>query len=146
MELGFTITSLQTNQKFTKLNINNSLNGEPLAPLGLLKIQKAFLLNRMLTIGICTQFGTNISFQKKHVLADFTYLNSLLNLHNQKIKLNIGIFYGDKAVVGEKYEMGYMYGLETILNKKFHLVADHIAGKTPIGVSVNRIYILCTTK
>ena len=80
------------------------------------------------------QLGTSLSIQKKHVLDDFTYLNSLLNLHN--LKLNIGIFYGDKAVVGGKSKIGYMYGLETILNKKFHLVADHIAGKTPIGVSV----------
>lgn len=39
-------------------------------------------------------------------------------------------------MVGGKSEMGYMYGIETILNKKFHLVADHIAGKTPTGVSV----------
>ena len=136
MELGFNIAGLQTNQKFTKLTINNSLNGEPLAPLGLITFQKAFDINRLLTIGLGTQFGTNLSNQKKHVFADFTYLNSLLNLYKEKLKINFGIFYGDKAVVGEKSELGYMYGFETKINKKIHLVADHIAGKTPIGVNV----------
>ena len=68
MELGFNIAGLQSNQKFTKLNINNSLNGEPLAPLGLITFQKAFDINRLITIGFGTQFGTNFSNQKNAFL------------------------------------------------------------------------------
>lgn len=45
MELRFIIAGLQTNQKFTKLTINNSLNDEPLAPLGLITFKKAFDIN-----------------------------------------------------------------------------------------------------
>jgi hypothetical protein len=137
-EIGTNIIGVQTDNRFSKIKINDTLDDEPLAPLAVFTFQKVFTLNHHLKVGIGSQIGTNIieHSQRNHILADFTYLNTLSSFFDEKLKVNAGIYYGDKGYVGEKSRTGYMLGFEAALNNKLHLVGDYIAGKSPISVGV----------
>ncbi len=137
-EVGTNFIGVQTSNRFKGIKINDSLDNEPLAPLGLITFQKVFEINHFLKIGVGTQLGTNLVAQSKkpHYLADFTYLNTLSSFLDEKLKVNAGVFYSDKAYEGENSRLGYMMGYEYAINEKFHLVGDWIQGKNPIGVAV----------
>lgn len=137
-EVGINFIGVQSNVSFRRIKVNDSLDNEPLAPLGLVTFQKVFEVNKSLKIGLGTQLGTNLLAQTKkaHHLADFTYLNTSSSFFDEKLKCNAGWYFSDKAYEGEKSRLGYMMGCEFALNSKVHLVGDWIQGKNPIGVSV----------
>ena len=137
-EVGANFIGVQSNVSFRGIKVNDSLDNEPLAPLGLVTFQKVFEVNKFLKIGLGTQLGTNLVSQtkKEHHLADFTYLNTLSSFFDEKLKCNAGLYFSDKAYEGEKSRLGYMMGYEYTLNSKIHLVGDWIQGKNAIGVSV----------
>ena len=137
-EIGVTIIGLQSKDYFKHLTVNDSLDDEPLAPIGLFTFQKVFQINHYTRVGLGGRFGTNVINETKHThhIDDFVYVNSHSTFLNEKLRIIAGINYGDKGYVGEKSRLGFMAGIEYTVTDKFHLVGDWIEGKTPIGVRV----------
>jgi hypothetical protein len=137
-EIGANLIGLQINNRFNAIRINDSLDEEPVAPLGLFTFQKVFDISEKFKVGIGTQIGGNIAKHsgKPEIWADFTYLNTKSSFFDEKLSVNAGMYFGNKAYIGAKRAMNFMTGFEASVTPKLHIVGDLIAGHNPIGVSV----------
>jgi hypothetical protein len=137
-EIGANLIGLQTDLHFSNIKINDELDEEPIAPLGLVTFQKAFSIGKNMKIAAGTQLGTDIikHADKPALLANFSYLNTKSTFFEEKLSVNVGAYYGNKAYVGEMNVVNFMAGFEATLSPKLHLVGDIMGGKNPIGVSV----------
>jgi hypothetical protein len=137
-EVGANIIGLQSDKQYRKISVNDSVGNNPVAPIVVFTAQKVFEVAKFFKIGIGTQIGTNMIKKTglPRTLTDFTYLNTQTAFFHERIKVNAGAFFGDKAYIGEKSQFGYMLGYEATVGKRIHLVGDYFAGKNPIGVVV----------
>jgi hypothetical protein len=137
-EIGTNLIGLQTDTRFSSIRINDELDEEPIAPLALLTAQKAFSISKNFRIGIGTQIGADLikHAEAPTLLANFTYLNTRTTFFDEKLSVNIGVYYGNAAYIGGRDAVNFMAGFEATLSPKLHLVGDIMGGKNPIGVSV----------
>jgi hypothetical protein len=137
-EIGANLIGVQINNHFNAVKINDSLDAEPAAPLGLFTFQKVFTVTKDFKIGIGTQVGGNLfkHANKPELWANFTYLNTKSSFFDEKLSVNAGVYVGNRVYIGEKKEVSFMSGFEAIVAPKLHLVGDIIGGRNAIGVAV----------
>lgn len=129
--------------RFTKED--NPIDGQPLGPLCMINIQKAFKLGQNLKLSVGTQIGSNISDIKDIHIANYSYVNMIEYIHLTHTKLVQGLYFGENDYLGSgplntlytKAPIGLQLGIEQpVWKDKLSFQADYISGKHGLGETV----------
>lgn len=106
------------------------------SPLVLVNSQYLWHENKRFAFSSGIQLGGFINaFQENPAL--FAYSNMKYKSKNEKLNGVIGLFYGDKSYVGNGDKFGIQTGLDySLINHKFHLVADALISNNDISNTV----------
>ncbi|MDD5275798.1 MAG: hypothetical protein PHR16_06920 [Methylovulum sp.] len=111
-------------------------NGEIQNPFMLLNFQKGFTLSENYKISFGTQTGvTPPIYHGLTEVPSFSYIDNAVDLKHWG-KYYLGGYYADSAYAGRN-AVGVMAGVDyPLLENRFHLMGDLIAGNTSISVAV----------
>lgn len=122
----FNEKSFEKNNYFLEEGLNNML---------LFNAQKSLYQKNFFEASIGTQAGTTIA-NGAAKFVNFNYLNTSYTFLNEKVSLYLGSYFANKNYTGLKDQTNIMYGFDTEIAKKLHIMGDHISGTHSLGVSV----------
>lgn len=135
-EAGINLLGIDYSPSLKEFIRNDRIDGDPLAPLLVINVQKGIPLNEHFKLGIGTQNGWNMTPKQTARFAYFSYANLVGTMAHERIKLNSGLYTGNARYLGNGNKIGFMAGTEVVLHERLHLMADWIQGSHPLGVAV----------
>jgi hypothetical protein len=136
-EIGLNLLGIDYSELDHRFFENDLLDGDPLAPLLLLNVQKGFTVNHHWKIGLGTQQGFNLTRQQHSRYAQFSYANVVYTTHHERVHVNGGIYQGNTRYLGDGNSRGLMAGVDAaLIDHKIHFMADWILGNHDLGVAV----------
>lgn len=142
-EMGLNLINLDYNMKERSIETNDSTTVTPFAPLLLANAQKVFELNKVLSIGLGTVAGTNLTSSHARKFVYYSYTNLLVSAGNQdQYQFAAGPYLSNHRYLGQGSYYGFQCAMDAgIFYKKLHILADWISGysqkgKLSLGIEV----------
>lgn len=143
-ELGMNLNSVLFDN-YRNLSVNDSI--APYNPFLCINGQKRFDIYNHFSIAIGSQLGITT---KEHLLADYTFLNTIYSNEKYGLKIVPGLYYISDGFVGEEtrngiqkdtHVLGSKIGLQAGVEKniwkdKLYIQGDFISGKHTLGEAV----------
>lgn len=136
-EIGLNLLGIDYSEADHHFFENDLLDGDPLAPLLLINVQKAFKLSHHWKIGLGTQQGLNLTYRQHSRYAQFTYANLVYTSTHERVHVNAGVYKGNTRYLGDGTSDGLMIGADVaLIPHKIHFMSDWILGNHDLGVAV----------
>ena len=134
-EVGLNLINLDYNVTEKSFETNDSTTSTPFAPLLLANAQKAFELNQVLSIGLGTVAGTNLTSSHARKFVYYSYANLLASTGNQdQYQFAAGPYISNHRYLGQGSYYGFQCAMEAgVFYKKLHFLADWISGYSQKG-------------